>query len=79
MRKDWKEITTNKAEFIEALQNALWIDERSLLESITYEVNLENQDEYIYVFFEGGGHKKLLATGNSNYENAKIILEAVYG
>lgn len=79
MRKDWKEIMTNKAEFIEALQSTLWVDERSNLDSISYEVNLETREEYIYVFFNGGTSKRILATANSNYANAKAILEAVYG
>ena len=42
-------------------------------------MSLKTQDEYVYVLFKGGGCKKILATGNSNYANAKEILEAVYG
>ena len=79
MRNDWKEMTDNKIEFIESLQNTLLLDERSDLDCLVYEVSLKTQDEYIYVLFKGGGCKKILATGNSNYANAKEILEAVYG
>lgn len=79
MRNDWKEMTDNKIAFIESLQNTLLLDERSDLDCLVYEVSLKTQDEYIYVLFKGGGCKKILATGNSNYANAKEILEAVYG
>ena len=79
MRNDWKEMTDNKSAFIESLQNTLLLDERSDLDCLVYEVSLKTQDEYIYVLFKGGGCKKILATGNSNYANAKEILEAVYG
>lgn len=79
MRNDWKEMTDNKIAFIESLQNTLMLDERSNLDCLVYEVSLKTQDEYVYVLFKGGGCKKILATGNSNYANAKEILEAVYG
>lgn len=79
MRNDWKEMTDNKIAFIESLQNTLMLDERSDLDCLVYEVSLKTQDEYVYVLFKGGGCKKILATGNSNYANAKEILEAVYG
>lgn len=79
MRPDWNAIAANKAAFIESLQNTLALDEGSGLDSLAYEVSLKNLDEYIHVFYKGGGYKKILATGNSNYANAKEILEAVYG
>ena len=79
MRKDWKEITANKTAFIESLQNTLLLDENSNLDCLAYEVSIKTQDEYVYVLFNGGGCKKILATGNSNYANAKASLEAVYG
>lgn len=79
MRNDWKDMTDNKIAFIESLQNTLILDERSNLDCLVYEVSLKTQDEYVYVLFKGGGCKKILATGNSNYANAKEILEAVYG
>ena len=79
MREDWKEITANKAAFIEALLAALEIDERSGIDCLAYEVSLKHQDEYIHVIFKDGSARKILATGNSNFANAVEILEAVYG
>ena len=79
MRKDWKEMAANKAAFIEGLQTALVIDARSNLHGLAYEIDLETKEEYIVVCFADGSHRRVPATGNSNYANAKVILEAIYG
>jgi hypothetical protein len=80
MRKDWIAESSAKAEFINRLQDALLLDqERSGLDSIRYEQNLESRDEIISVIFLGGGVKKILATANSNGANAKEIVRAIYG
>ncbi len=68
-----------KNEFIATLELALLRDERSGIEDIAYIYKPEYDDEYINVHFRGGGVKSILATGNSNGDNAKKIIKAVYG
>lgn len=68
----------NKSKFIASLEKTLAIDERSNIEDIVLRYIPEQREEVITIFFRGGGRKKILATGNSNYANAKEILKAVY-
>lgn len=73
------ELFKKKSEFIAVLELALIRDERSGVEDIAYVYKPEYDDEYITVFFRGGATKRILATGNSNSDNAKAIIKAVYG
>ena len=80
MRNDFLQMLEKKQRFISALQAALLEDEdRSELDSILYEYRVETRDEIISVIYRDGSCRKILATGNSNYANAKAILEAIYG
>lgn len=73
------ELFKEKNEFIDALELAILRDERSGVEDIAYIYNPEYDDEYITIFFRGGGVKRILVTGNSHGANAKEIIKAVYG
>ena len=73
------ELFKEKSEFIATLELAFLRDERSGVEDIAYIYEPEYDDEYIDVHFRGGGVKRILATGNSNGDNAKEIIKAVYG
>ena len=68
----------NKLKFIKALEFTLTLDERSNVEDIVWRYDKARLEEIITVFFRGGGRREILATGNSNYANAKEILKAVY-
>lgn len=68
----------NKLKFIKALEFTLTLDERSNVEDIVWRYDKGRLEEIITVFFRGGGRREILATGNSNYANAKEILKAVY-
>lgn len=79
MRKEDMLVMLSKKEiFIRALEAALQTDERSGVDSICYRIDLDAQDEIITVIFKGGGTKQILATGNSNGDNAKKIIGVVY-
>ena len=52
---------------------------RPCVDSICYRMDLSAQDEIITIIFKGGGTKQILATCNSNGDNAKKIIKAVYG
>lgn len=79
MRRDEIIMLNEKAAFIAQLESALLSDaERSGLDSICYEYNLDANDEIITIIFEGGGTRKILATANSNGANAKAIIAAIY-
>ncbi len=67
-----------KAEFIAALEKAIVLDDRSNVTDIVIRHIPKREEEIITVFFRGGGIKEIVATYNSNYANAKAILEAVY-
>lgn len=73
------ELFKEKSEFITTMELAILRDERSGVEDIAYIYEPEYDDEYIDVHFRGGGVKRILATGNSNGQNAKEIIKAVYG
>ena len=73
------EMFKEKSNFIDMLFGALDYDKRSNIEDIAYRYDPKLEDEYITVFFRGGGKKQILATGNSNGANAKAIIEAIYG
>ena len=73
------ELFEEKSTFIDMLFGALDYDKRSNIEDIAYRYDPKLEDEYINVFFRGGGKKQILATGNSNGANAKAIIEAIYG
>ena len=73
------ELFKEKSEFIATLELALLRDERSGVEDIAYIYKPEYDDEYIDVHFRGGATKRILATRNSNGDNAKEIIKAVYG
>lgn len=77
-RRDEIIMLDEKAAFIAQLESALLSDaERSGLDSICYEYDLTTNDEVITVIF-AWGDKKILATGNSNGDNAKAIIAAIY-
>ena len=79
MRRDEIVMLNEKAAFIAQLGSALLSDtERSGLDSICYEYDLTTNDEVITIIFTWGD-KKILATGNSNGDNAKAIVNAIYG
>lgn len=69
----------DKTKFIKALEKALILDDRSNVKDIVLRYDKEHENEIITIFFTGGGKRELVATYNSNYANAKAILEAVYG
>ena len=72
----------NKKEFIAALETALRMDSRSGVESIKYATDLWFEDvgtEVVTICFKGGAYKLINVTANSNGENAKQIIKAVYG
>ena len=73
------ELFKEKSTFIDMLAEALDYDERSNVEDIAYRYDPKFEDEYITIFFRGGGKKQILATGNSNGANAKEIIKAIYG
>ena len=73
------ELFKEKSEFIATLELAFLRDNRSGVEDIAYIYKPEYDDEYIDVHFRGGGVKRIIATGNSNGDNAKEIIKAVYG
>ena len=79
MKEDTLVMLSKKEIFIRALETALQVDENSGVDSICYRIDLDAQDEIITVIFKGGGTNQILATGNSNGENAKKIIRAVYG
>jgi hypothetical protein len=68
----------NKLKFIKALEFTLTLDDRSNVEDIVLRYDPKHDDEYINIFFTGGGRKEIYATGNSNSANMKAILKAVY-
>ena len=59
MRKDELILLNEKAAFIAQLESALLSDaERSGLDSICYEYNLDANDEIITIIFEGGAEPR---------------------
>ena len=78
-RRDEIIMLNEKAAFIARLESALLSDKESdVLDSIYYEYDLSTNDEVITIIF-AWGDKKILATGNSNGDNAKAIINAIYG
>lgn len=73
-----EKVLEDKRRFLKAFENALIQDERSYVKDIALRYVPEHDDEYIEIFFTGGGRRQIYATGNSNYANAKEILKAVY-
>lgn len=72
----------NKRIFIKHLQDALRSDPRSEDVELEYRaiiVDSESEyiDEHINIQFDGGGHKTMLTTGNSNLANMKAIANAL--
>ncbi len=78
MSRDEIIMLSEKAMFIKALEAALQTDKDSGVDSICYRMDPDAQDEIITVIFKGGGTKQILATGNSNGDNAKKIIGVVY-
>ena len=76
-------MSENKKEFVEALSNALKMDSRSGVKSIQYATDIWFEDvlyeEVVQINFRGGEFKLINVTANSNGENAKGIIKAVYG
>lgn len=69
-----------KKYFIRELSVALSMDsDNNMLEDITYTYDDDTCDEVITVTFTDGSYKKILATGNSNGQNAKEIVKTLYG
>ena len=79
MKEDMLVMLSKKEMFVRALEAALQVDERSGVDSICYRMDLSAQDEIITIIFKGCGTKQILATCNSNGDNAKKIIKAVYG
>lgn len=50
-----------------------------MLDMITYSYDDVTNDEIITVIFADGNYKSILATGNSNGQNAKEIIGVIYG
>ena len=70
----------NKKYFIRELDIALQADqENNMLDMITYSYDDVTNDEIITVIFADGNYKSILATGNSNGQNAKEIIGVIYG
>lgn len=71
-----------KKEFVEALSEALKMDSRSGVVSITYATDIWFEDvlyeEVIQVNFKGRAYKLINVTANSYQTNAREIINAVY-
>ena len=79
MRKEEIVRLNEKATFIARMESVLLSDKgNDILDSIYYEYDLSTNDEVITIIF-AWGDKKILATGNSNGDNAKAIVNAIYG
>ena len=79
MRKEEIVMLNEKATFIARMESVLLSDKgNDILDSIYYEYDLSTNDEVITIIF-AWGDKKILATGNSNGDNAKAIVNAIYG
>lgn len=68
-----------KKTYITQLSYALSIDTNSMVDFIIYTYDDDAADEVITIAFKDGSTKKILATGNSNGQNAKEVVRAVYG
>lgn len=63
-----------KTRFVRKLEELLIMDDRSMVDSLIYRLELQGQDpdiydEYIDIVWITGGHKRLLITGQSNIQN----------
>ena len=80
--KGKNKMNENKKEFIAALETALRMDSRSGVEYIKYATDIWFEDvryaEVVTIYFKGGAYKLINVTANSNGENAKQIIKAVY-
>lgn len=66
--------------FLKAIEQALYLDrENSHIEFIEYIDDQMAGDEIIIVSLKNGPDKKILATRNSNGQNLKEVVKAVYG
>lgn len=81
---DRKELSMNneyeeKYIFIKNLEITLLYDRKNnFLESIDYIYREDIEDEIVAITFTDGSCKQLLATGNSNGQNAKEIIKTIY-
>lgn len=72
-----------KTRFVRKLEDLLVMDDRSMVDSLAYRLELQGEDpdiydEYIDIIWTTGGHKRLLVTGNSNGANLKQIAKEIY-
>lgn len=66
--------------FLKAIEQALYLDaENNHIEYIEYIDDQMTGDEIIIVSLKNGPDKKILANGNSNGQNLKEVVKAVYG
>ncbi len=72
----------DKARFVRGMENLLIMDDRSMVDSLVYRLELQGEnpdiyDEYIDIVWTTGGHKHLLITGLSNIQNMIEVAKAV--
>lgn len=71
-----------KTRFVRGLEELLIMDDRSMVDSLAYRLELQGEDpdiydEYIDIVRTTGGHKRLLITGLSNIQNMIEVAKAV--
>lgn len=76
------QIIEDKTRFVRGLEALLAMEDRSMVDSLAYRLELQGEgpdiyDEYIDVIWTTGGHKRLLVTGQSNIDNLIDVAKAV--
>lgn len=76
------QIIEDKTRFVRGLEELLIMDDRSMVDSLIYRLELQGEDpdiydEYIDIVWITGGHKRLLVTGLSNIQNMIEVAKAV--
>ena len=71
-----------KTRFVRGLEALLATDDRNLVDSLAYRLELQGEDpdiyeEYIDIIWTTGGHKRLLVTGQSNIVSLIDVARAV--
>lgn len=71
-----------KTRFVRGLEELLIMDDRSMVDSLAYRLELQGEDpdiydEYIDIVWTTGGYKRLLVTGLSNIQNMIEVAKAV--
>lgn len=82
METSTAQMIEEKTRFVRGLEELLLIDDRSMVDSLAYRLELQGQDpdvydEYIDIVWTTGGHKRLLITGLSNVQNMIEVAKAV--